>query len=166
MNTHETQPAPEPWRSRWLLIPPPPLFVGSFVAGVQAHRVVPLPLVPASIQAAARTGGVGLVGLAVLLLAAAPALFLHHRTTIVPHRKARSLITAGPYRITRNPMYVGLTLAYVGVALTMNLVWPLLFLMLPLWVLHNKIIPFEEATLARIFGVEYRAFRQRVRRWI
>jgi protein-S-isoprenylcysteine O-methyltransferase Ste14 len=152
--------------SKWLLIPPPPLFAAAFVAGMLADKVVALPPAPAWLHAASRAGGIGLMALAVLLLAPAPLLFLRHRTTIVPHRAARQLVTAGPYRFTRNPMYLGLTLAYVGIALSLGRAWPLLFLLLPLWVLNEKIIPFEEANLARLFGDPYREYQQRVRRWI
>jgi protein-S-isoprenylcysteine O-methyltransferase Ste14 len=100
------------------------------------------------------------------LLAPAPALFLLRHTTIIPHADAKTLITGGPYRFTRNPMYLALTIGYVGAALAMNALGPLLLLSVPLWVLEKKTIPFEEANLTRIFGDEYRAYQQRVRRWI
>jgi protein-S-isoprenylcysteine O-methyltransferase Ste14 len=122
--------------------------------------------VPAAATTVSHAAGIALVVMAALLLVPAPALFLRNRTTIIPHADARRLVTSGPYRLTRNPMYLALTIAYVGVALAMNLLWPLPFLILPLWVLDRKIIPFEEANLARIFGAEYRAYRARVRRWI
>lgn len=166
MSTHEGNSIPQARRSKWLMVPPPPLFVASFIAGLQLDRILALPLAPASLTLAARAAGIGLVAVAGLLLAPAPALFLRHRTTIIPHGSARTLVTSGPYRITRNPMYLALTIAYVGAALCMNVAWPLPFLMVPVWVLHKKIIPFEEATLARSFGAEYQAYQQRVRRWI
>lgn len=152
-------------RSAWLMIPPPPLFVAAFFAGLALDRVVALRL-PVALHAAARDAGIGLLALAALLVPGAVTLFVRHWTTIVPHGTATSMVTSGPYRVTRNPMYLGLTIAYVGVALVCGAVWPLVSLSLPLWVLHEKIIPFEEATLARRFGAEYRAYQQRVRRWI
>jgi protein-S-isoprenylcysteine O-methyltransferase Ste14 len=63
-------------------------------------------------------------------------------------------------------MYLGLTIAYLGVTLLLASAWPLLFLVLPLWVISSKTIPFEEAAMARLFGDEYRAYQRRVRRWL
>lgn len=165
MSTAEVQRIGASRPSKWVVIPPPALFVISFIAGLQIHRVLAWPL-PPSVDAAGRAFGIGLVVFAGLLLLPAPALFLLRRTTIVPHRSARSLVTGGPYRITRNPMYLALTTAYVGVALWLHVAWPLALLSFPIWVLHNKVIPFEEANLERIFGAEYQAYRQRVRRWV
>lgn len=166
MSPNESPTTTSARRSRWLLVPPPPLFVVSFLVGTQLDRVVPLHVAPTSLQTVARLAGIAVVALAALLLLPAPALFLRHRTTIIPHREARRLVTSGPYRITRNPMYLALSIAYVGVALWTNQAWPLPLLLLPLWVLNAKVIPFEEANLARMFGSEYRAYQQRVRRWL
>jgi protein-S-isoprenylcysteine O-methyltransferase Ste14 len=149
--------------TRWMKIPPPPLFVFSFLAGVGLERLAALPF---SLHGWARVVGIALTVAALLLLASAPLLFLLERTTIVPHRTARRLVTRGPYRITRNPMYLALTLVYAGVALALGHVWSLLFLPLPVWVMHTKVIPFEEATLTRAFGDEYLAYQKRVPRWI
>lgn len=156
----------EPRRSFWVFVPPPPLFVLAFVAGLQLGRVVPARLVPESAHAIARGAGIAVIALAALVLLPAPLLFALRRTTIVPHRSSRSLVTSGPYRVTRNPMYLGLTTLYLGATLMANAVWPLLFLLVPLWILQTKVIPFEEANLERVFGDDYRAYQKRVRRWI
>lgn len=63
-------------------------------------------------------------------------------------------------------MYLALTIACAGLAVAMNLVWPLLFLVVPVWVMSSKVIPYEEANLERLFGEQYLAYRKRVRRWI
>lgn len=152
-------------RSLWVLVPPPPLFALSFVAGMQVARVAPLSL-PAMLHPLARVVGVVLIAFAVLLIGSAVALFIRQRTTIIPHASARFLVGGGPFRITRNPMYLGLTAAYLGVALVMNALWPLAFLALPLWVMQTRVIPFEEQTMVRIFGDEYRAYQRRVGRWL
>lgn len=157
---------PDAHRSVWLLVPPPPLFVAAFMAGVALSTVVPLTLVPHSLHAVGRALGIALIVAAALLAVVAPALFLRHRTTLIPHGQARVLITGGPYRVTRNPMYLGLAIAYGGATLLVNAVWPLVFLIVPLVVLQARVIPFEEATLVRIFGDEYRRYQQRVGRWL
>jgi len=63
-------------------------------------------------------------------------------------------------------MYVAVTAAYVGVALVLNMIWPLLLLGLPLWIIHAKVIPREEWALTQAFGDDYRAYQKRVRRWL
>lgn len=155
-----------PRRSFWVVLAPPPTFVLAFVAGLQLGRVAPLRLVPEALQGIGRGLGIAVIVLGAAILMPAPALFALRRTTIVPHRSSRSLVTSGPYRVTRNPMYLGLTTLYLGATLVANAVWPLLFLLAPLWILQAEVIPFEEANLERAFGNEYRAYRGRVRRWI
>jgi protein-S-isoprenylcysteine O-methyltransferase Ste14 len=71
-----------------------------------------------------------------------------------------------PYRLTRNPMYVALTLLYLGVAAFANVLWPLLLLPVPLLLVATVHIPFEEHTLDEAFGAEYRGYASRVRRWL
>jgi protein-S-isoprenylcysteine O-methyltransferase Ste14 len=148
----------------WVLVPPPPLFAAAFFAGTRLDRVAPL---LAGLGASpVRYAGIALIAAGALLIPTAPVLFLLRRTTIVPHGSARTLITAGPYRVTRNPMYLGMTLLYLGIALFTGAVWPLLTLALPLWAMHTKTIPYEEQKLEAIFGDEYRAYARRVRRWL
>ena len=170
MRTHAAITVPttsaEPRRSFWLYVPPPPLFVATFLASMLVGRLVHLAVVPAAVAPLALGLGIVALGAAGALLVSACLLFLRRRTTIIPFGAARSLVTAGPYRVTRNPMYLGLVTAYVGVALVVNAVWPLVFLALPVWVLQRRVIPFEERRLVQIFGDDYRAYQQRVRRWI
>jgi protein-S-isoprenylcysteine O-methyltransferase Ste14 len=63
-------------------------------------------------------------------------------------------------------MYLALAAAYVGIALVLNLAWPLLLRAVPLWIMHTKIIPREDWALTQVFGDEYREYQRRVRRWI
>ena len=160
--------AAAPRRSPWLYVPPPPLYVATFVAALQLGRVVaPHHLVPAAWAGAAEGTGCVIAELGMVLVLSAALLFLRHRTTIVPHaRNARELVVQGPFLVTRNPMYVGLTIAYVGAALIVNAAWPLVALALPLWVMRARVIPYEEATMARNFGEAYRQYQARVRRWL
>lgn len=157
---------PKAPRSLWVLIPPPPLFVLPFVAGVQLSHLAPAPLVPMTLLPLSRALGVALVGIALLCMGSAIALFIRRRTTIIPHASACSLVITGSFRFTRNPMYLGLTVAYLGAALAMNVAWPLAFLPLPLWVMQSKVIPFEERNMLRVFGQDYIAYQQRVGRWL
>lgn len=94
------------------------------------------------------------------------ATFLRNRTTVFPHGNPARLVTGGPYRLTRNPMYVSLTLAYLGAASLWQLLWPLALLPLPLLWLDRLLIPLEESRLQASFQDTYDAYRHRVRRWL
>jgi protein-S-isoprenylcysteine O-methyltransferase Ste14 len=78
----------------------------------------------------------------------------------------RALVIRGPYRLTRNPMYLGLTIAALGVAIVVGS-WPMLAAPLAVFLTANFVhIPFEEAKMRRQFGEAYDGYLRRVRRWI
>lgn len=145
--------------------PPPLLLVAGFVAGWLLHRAFPL-LIPGGRTPI--TSGIGwlLIAAGSVVAAAGLITFFRHRTGILPHTPASRLVTGGPYRFTRNPMYVGLTMMYVGVSLLTGMIWPLLTLPIALVALWVLVIRREERYLASEFGEEYERYRQRVRRWI
>lgn len=83
-----------------------------------------------------------------------------------PWQASAVLVTSGPYRITRNPMYVGLTVAYLGEEVILLQLWPVVFLALAIVYVHRTVIPLEEDHLEEAYGERYREYRSRVRRWI
>ncbi len=100
------------------------------------------------------------------LALAALGLFRRRGTTHHPFERPSALVTTGPYRFTRNPMYVGVTSVLAGVAVLSGSLWllipPVAFV---LWIDRVQ-IPFEETLLLRQFGPDYEAYRSRVRRWV
>lgn len=92
--------------------------------------------------------------------------FRIHRTTPRPFTQPSRLIAAGPFRLSRNPLYLSLVLILAGVALFMGTLTPWLVLPLFIWVLTTRVIRVEEQILEETFGEEYRQYRRRVRRWI
>src|SRR5262245_22557841 len=100
--------------ARVIRIPPPLFYVAGFVGGVLLNRAVPLPVGGRPILMVV---GVVLAIAGVVLTGSGVAGVIRHRTTIVPHRPVAALITTGVYRWSRNPMYTGLAIAYLGVAL-------------------------------------------------
>jgi protein-S-isoprenylcysteine O-methyltransferase Ste14 len=88
------------------------------------------------------------------------------RTGILPGEAARTLLTRGPFRYSRNPLYVGLILVYVGIALLYDSGWALLLLPAAALLLHYGAVLPEERYLEAKFGDEYRAYKTRVRRWV
>lgn len=97
----------------------------------------------------------------------ATATVLRHHTTLAPHRPVAQLVTTGPFRLSRNPMYTGLTVgALIGPALWAHTWWPLALVpVCVLAVLRLVIIP-EETYLTDRFGDDYRRYRNTVRRWL
>lgn len=87
-------------------------------------------------------------------------------TTMFPFDPASRLVETGPYRFTRNPMYVGNIVTYVGIALAMNVVWPLILLPLVIVNLYYFVIREEEKYLSERFGDAYVQYCRRVRRWV
>src|SRR5262249_3291171 len=106
-----------------VLILPPLLYGAAFVIGLLLHWGVPIPILPITLAR-----GVGVVGVLVsfpLVLMSFRALSRAH-TPVDPMKPTTALVTEGPFRYSRNPIYVALTLLYVGVALLINALWILL----------------------------------------
>ena len=92
--------------------------------------------------------------------------FRRHHTSIIPHYPASTIVTSGPYRFTRNPMYIGLSVFYSGVALLLDSWWTFALLLLVVAIVDRQVIAREERYLASAFATEYGSYRVRVRRWI
>lgn len=93
-------------------------------------------------------------------------IFWNRGTTRVPGESSSALVTWGPYRFTRNPMYVGLTIAYLGEACMLRQVIPIILLPLAIAYLNQFVIPLEEKRLREVFGHEYNRYVGAVRRWL
>ena len=151
---------------RFLLrIPVPWVFVLAYLAGVGLERT------RGSAPTSLGLHDVGPAGVALFLVGAVIAgwglwVFRKARTTTVPGERSARLVTWGPYRFTRNPMYVGLTLAYIGEAGILQQIWPLVLLPLVFAYVNWVVIPLEESRLGQVFGPAYEQYRARVRRWI
>ena len=149
-----------------VVVPPPLLFLAGFLAGIWFRRVVPGDALPPAIAAPARLAGIALAAAGVLFAFWGIATFRRSKTTILPHRPVSALVMEGPYRVTRNPMYVGLTALFLGLSLALNRLWPLAFLPIVLAVLVAAVIRPEERYLEGLYGDDYRAYRTRVRRFV
>lgn len=146
--------------------PPPMLFVAGFAAAWLLDLLVPLRLAPGGARHELRIAGTFLLVLGLGVVLWGLVTFFRAKTAIIPHYPASRVVSHGPYRFTRNPMYLGMTLAYAGLSLILNHAWPLLLLPLVLWSLLALVIRREERYLGHAFGEEYLAYKRRVRRWI
>jgi len=111
--------------------------------------------------------GAALFAIGCLLPGWAIALFRRAGTELRPDSPANAALVAhGPYRLTRNPMYLGLTVAALGLAIMVG-AWPMLAVPAAVFATANWVhIPFEEAKMGRQFGAAYEDYCARVRRWV
>jgi protein-S-isoprenylcysteine O-methyltransferase Ste14 len=142
---------------------PPLLFAAPLAATLALQKWLPLPL---PVRPVTKTVGAVLTVAGLALSASGAATFRRHHTTVVPHHPVSTLVTKGPYRISRNPMYTGLTAAYVGAALWVGTWWPLTIAPLPVLATRRWVIVPEEDYLKRRFGDEYERYQSQVRRWL
>jgi protein-S-isoprenylcysteine O-methyltransferase Ste14 len=149
--------------SAGVAVPPPLVYALGFGIGYALDRLRPAPL---GMGGARTLLGWLFVAAGVALAASAIVLFRRAGTSPVPIQPTTALVVRGPYRFTRNPMYIGLAALYAGIALLVNSVWPLLLLPVVLVVIRWWVIAREEAYLGRKFGDAYRAYTTRVRRWL
>jgi len=156
--------ATRPGGARVLPVPPPLYYGAAFAAGM-VLRGATTTLAFGARPATTILDAVALAAGAALGLAGVAAV-VRHRTTIVPHRAVSTLLTTGVYRISRNPMYAGLAIVYLGAALLVGSWWPIVTLPCALLAIRGLVIAAEERYLADRFGTTYAGYQARVRRWL
>jgi len=153
----------DPPSSPGVHFPPPFLYAAVFLLGLLLDYLVPAAQLPRNpsrwLAAALLLPGLGLVFWSLLL-------FLRARTNPLPMRPATSLVRTGPYRFTRNPMYLGMLLIYTGAALLFDVFWALVLIPGLMALVVRLVIRREERYLEATFGEAYRRFKAEVRRWI
>lgn len=149
-----------------LIIPVPGVFMIGYFAGARLGRW--LLHQPFTMQSSRPIGmaGVALLVAGALLAGWAWTIFHLKGTTKTPGEASTALVTTGPYKVTRNPMYVGLTLAYIGLAGSGGQILPLATLIPVLAYVNWIVIPVEENRLREVFGPAYDTYRMKVRRWL
>jgi protein-S-isoprenylcysteine O-methyltransferase Ste14 len=145
---------------------PPFIYAGAFALGYAVHRFVPVHLWPDTPPPVARAVAWGLLGVWFGLGGSALFLFRRAGTTPNPTKPTTAIVVRGPYRFTRNPMYVGLVALYLSLAIFVNSLWLVALLPAVIALVQQQVIVREEAYLEAKFGDEYRAYKGRVRRWL
>ncbi len=145
---------------------PPAVYLAGLVGGYLVQWLWPVRVAAAPLAVWVRLIGLTLIVVAVVLQASAVMLFRGLGTSLNPTKPSAVLALDGPYRFTRNPMYLGLALLVAGLALLGDALWPLLAVIPCVWIIQTQVIAREEAYLEAKFGSDYRSFRSRVRRWI
>ena len=148
------------------VVAPPPLIFGVPLAAAlyeETSHHLPVPMMS---QPFAMIAGVALILLGLILVLGAFVQFGRARTTIMPYRPTTAIVDRWPYSFTRNPMYVAMTVIYIGIAIFFNSLWPFLLLPLVLLVMQRGVIEREERYLDGKFGSDYADYKSRVRRWL
>ena len=142
-----------------VIIRPPIAWAVAVLAGLALNWLLPLPFIPAAVPA-------GELGVMVFALALSVVAWAIVTMTRAGSNVPTSLPTTGPYRFTRNPIYLGMVLGLIGLAIAINSLWLLLTLAPFALVIGYGVVAREEAYLERKFGDDYRRYRARVRRWL
>ena len=146
-----------------VVAPPPLIYLGPLVLGLLLNRRFPVPFLPRRI---AHIVGWPLVGGGMLLAGWFFRTMKRADTPIDPREPVSRLVTAGPFRYTRNPAYLAMTMIYGGITSLANALPSILFLPAVLLVMRRGVIEREERYLEGKFGEEYLRYKARVRRWI
>ena len=142
-------------------IPPLPFLV-AIVVGFVAQSVVPLDLGGTAVRAGGMVLGLG----AVLLFGWAERTMSHAGTHAAPRSPTTALVTSGPFRFSRNPIYVAYLLFTVAILLVANSGWGLVFGLVAAVASDRLVVADEEERLRDAFGERYEAYRRAVRRWV
>lgn len=146
-------------------VPPPLIFFGTLALGLVLDRFVFSFGTTLGVEMRYAVGGL-LAGLGVISIALALNLFRRAGTRPEPWQPSSAIVDTGIYRLTRNPMYLGMALIYAGIALALDSGLALVLLIPVLIVIRYAVIGREEAYLEGKFGEPYRRYKGRVRRWL
>ena len=142
---------------------PPLVYLLSILLGLFLHAALPVPIVPPALGAPV---GAVVVLLSVVLFIAAVRTFRRAGTPVPGNQPTTTIVRDGPYRFTRNPIYLAFSLLQLGVALLVNALSLLLTLVAAVALMSFVVIPREERYLQRRFPAEYRSYAESVRRWL
>jgi protein-S-isoprenylcysteine O-methyltransferase Ste14 len=146
-------------------IPVPWVFVLTYILGAVLEHALPLGPRNERPLSFLVAGGI-VLGIGAAIAGWGLVTFRAAQTTTVPGKASSRLVTWGPYRFTRNPMYVGLIIAYLGETIILRQLWPVILLPLIVAYLNWIVIPVEESKLKEVFLEDYDRYRAKVRRWL
>jgi len=146
-----------------VIAPPPLIFCVAILLGYGVSRLFPrsdwLVWLPPAL-------GILVVGLGLAGLAWGLVTLKRARTAVNPYESTTALVQHGPYRYTRNPLYVALTTLHIGIGLWLHNIWILLAVVPAVLIVHYGVVLREERYLMRKFGEDYHAYCAQVRRWL
>ncbi len=149
-----------------LYIPVPWVYVLTYLASLVPQYFWPIAIHSNKAMTIIKISGVVLFVIGAFYAGWGLLIFHRARTTTTPGETSKKLVMSGPYRVSRNPMYVGLIFAYLGEAGLLVQVWPVIFLPLIFYYVNWIVIPLEEEVLKADFGNEYENYCLKVHRWL
>jgi protein-S-isoprenylcysteine O-methyltransferase Ste14 len=145
------------------LVRPPLVYLVSLISGAVIQISWPFPFLPGALAVPL---GAPLVVVAIALFAYSFATFRAAGTPVPARLPTTRIVRAGPYRVSRNPIYLAFSLLQLGIAMWVNSVWLLATLVAAVALMHYFVIPIEEEYLERRFGAQYLDYKASVRRWL
>jgi protein-S-isoprenylcysteine O-methyltransferase Ste14 len=146
-----------------VIAPPPLIFFGLELIGLILSWLIPIPFLPAMVN----------IWLGALLLVLGGALgawallsFYRAHTPVDPYEPSTAIVTSGPYRFTRNPIYVAFIIVYLALVCFFNALLALIFLPIAIFIVDRYVIAREERYLEAKFGAAYTNYKATVRRWL
>jgi protein-S-isoprenylcysteine O-methyltransferase Ste14 len=146
-----------------VIAPPPLIYAGALAIGLLANRLYPLAFLPRGLS---RVLGWPLIFGGFVIGSLGFREMKRAGTNVDPREPTTAIVTGGPYRFTRNPLYLSMTLVYAGITALANALPAALLLPAVLAFMRRGVIEREERYLERKFGDEYMDYKARVRRWI
>lgn len=145
------------------VLPPPLIYLVCLLAGLGLDYLWPAPVLSQAVQYGV---GASLIVAGVLLFGLTLRVFSRANTSINHHRPTTTVITTGPFGLTRNPVYGAMTMLFIGIGTLIDGLWILAMVIPAVVIVHFFVILKEEAFLEREFGDTYRHYKKTVRRWI
>ncbi|MEM1131214.1 MAG: isoprenylcysteine carboxylmethyltransferase family protein [Pseudomonadota bacterium] len=149
-----------------IVILPPVLDALAIAAAVGLEWLIPLPILPERFTAWSVAVGVIILAVGGGLALWGILSFLRAKTNILPTQPSLVIVETGPFRFTRNPMYIGVTGFLIALGFIFSLDWALILAPIVFGILHFGVVLREETYLAEKFGAPYVAYLERTRRWI
>ena len=146
-----------------VVAPPPLIYLGGFLVALVCRWFWPIPIDGAS---RGLWPGLMMIALGVGIAIWGRRTMVAAGTNVNPSRPAMTIVSSGPFRFSRNPLYLSLTTIYMGLTLAVNTWWGVVVLIPLLLVMHLGVVLREERYLEQRFGEQYRQYRSRVRRYL
>jgi protein-S-isoprenylcysteine O-methyltransferase Ste14 len=148
-----------------VVAPPPAIYFGGLLVGTILNYFFPAAIwfLP---RLAGIVAGIVFVSVAGFIIVAAFRAFSAAKTNVEPWKPTTAIVSSGVFRFSRNPIYLAMTLLYLGAALLLDSLWVLLLIAPVLFLINFGVILREEKYLERKFGDEYLDYKKRVRRWL
>ena len=158
-----TTPPSEQDTPRLGIVRPPLVYLFALGVGALIQLAMPFPFIPGMLAVPL---GAFVVAAAIALFSSAVAEFRAARTPVPARKPTTVIVRTGPYRVSRNPIYLAFSLFQLGIAICANSLWLVVTLAAAVAVIRYLVIPKEEQYLERRFGAEYLDYRRSVRRWL